>query len=322
MLQYREADFVAAHYRPNELVLAGPGRRLASYVLESLLQSVILVTAFVGLGALSIEGSGSGLFFLGAIPSFAVFGWFLFTASNGQTPGKQLLGMYILKADGTRASLGYVLLRELVVKGILGWLLTFVTLGFYWLFAALWCLWDRDNQCLWDKMVSTYVAWSPYGFKPATATEGRAGGLPPTPGSSPRPSSGRPLPPGGTRFPGGTGQHNAPSTGRGVTGSGPLRLTVLDRGRGVGEFRLRVGQAVTIGRADEADIRLSDPRASRRHLEIEADAGSWIIRDLGSTNPAEIISGGPARQVRGTETLAAGQVAIGDSVITLYPLGS
>lgn len=75
-----------------------------------------------------------------------------------------------------------------------------------------------------------------------------------------------------------------------------------------------------VGRADDADIRLSDPRVSRRHLEIEVGAASWIVRDLGATNPAEVIAGGPPRRIRGTETLAAGQIGVGDSVLTLYPL--
>lgn len=320
MLQYREVDFVAAHYRPNELVLAGPGRRLASYVLESLLQAFALIMAFVGLGAPSIEDSGSGLSVLGAIPLFALFGWFLFAAQNGQTPGKQLLGMYVLRADGTRAGFWYVLLRELVVKGIVGWILTFVTLGFYGLFAGLWCLWDPDNQCLWDKIVSTYVAWSPYGFRPANAHERRAGGLPPASGSPLGPS---PVSPRGPRFPRAGSRDIEPTMARNVAGLiGRPRIAVIDHGSNVGEFELRIGQAVTVGRADDADIRLSDPRVSRRHLQIEAGATSWLIGDLGATNPAQVIAGGPAREIRGVETLDAGQVAVGESVITLYPFGS
>jgi ABC-type multidrug transport system ATPase subunit len=41
---------------------------------------------------------------------------------------------------------------------------------------------------------------------------------------------------------------------------------------------------VTIGRATENDLRVEDPRVSRRHLTIRREAGSWIAEDIGSTN--------------------------------------
>ena len=57
------------------------------------------------------------------------------------------------------------------------------------------------------------------------------------------------------------------------TGSGPVR-------------RFRLGdEAVRIGRGDQADIRILDPQMSRAHCEICCqDDGSWVLRDLGSTN--------------------------------------
>ena len=39
------------------------------------------------------------------------------------------------------------------------------------LLAAAWCLWDRNVQCLWDKLGRTYVGYSPRGFKPLTHEE-------------------------------------------------------------------------------------------------------------------------------------------------------
>ena len=97
--------------------------------------------------------------------------WWCICAVNGQSPAKQMLGMYVIRQDGTRAGFGTMCLRQLVLKGLIGQILGAITLGIYSLLAALWCTWDRDHQCLWDKMGSTYVGWSPNGIKPATGAE-------------------------------------------------------------------------------------------------------------------------------------------------------
>jgi hypothetical protein len=41
---------------------------------------------------------------------------------------------------------------------------------------------------------------------------------------------------------------------------------------------------VTIGRGTEADLRLDDPRVSRRHAEIRREDGVFVLTDLDSTN--------------------------------------
>ena len=103
-------------------------------------------------------------------------GWIIWTAivaERSQTPGKQILGMYVMWADGTRSGGAFVyFIRESLIKGLLfGFVILFVTLGIAWILAALWCLWDRNTQCLWDKVGGTYVAHSPRGFRPLTANE-------------------------------------------------------------------------------------------------------------------------------------------------------
>lgn len=47
---------------------------------------------------------------------------------------------------------------------------------------------------------------------------------------------------------------------------------------------LPAGASVVIGRSSACDLRIGVPRASRRHCEIEAQAGAHALRDLGSTN--------------------------------------
>lgn len=129
-------------YEPHELETATAGRRLAAYSLDFVIAIFTLIVGW--------------------------FIWFAFTAPNGQTPGKNLVGLYIIKDDGTRAGGGYTWLREAVVKNLLFSLLSAASSGIVWLVGSLWLLWDRDRQCLWDKITSTHIAYSPNGFKPET----------------------------------------------------------------------------------------------------------------------------------------------------------
>jgi len=60
--------------------------------------------------------------------------------------------------------------------------------------------------------------------------------------------------------------------------------------------RLRVGgrsellgsEGATLGRSRDADIVLDDPNVSRKHAEVRPSGGSWIVRDLGSTNGVKV----------------------------------
>ena len=141
-------------YAPEELATASPGRRLGGYALDTLF---LIITLFIG---------------------WLI--WFIIVAPRGQTPGKQLLGMYVMREDGSRAGGGYMWLREFVVEGIVfGVLISGLTGGLGWALGALWCLWDRERQCLWDKVTATYVATSPLGYRPLTANELREQGMEP-----------------------------------------------------------------------------------------------------------------------------------------------
>jgi uncharacterized RDD family membrane protein YckC len=136
---------IEGFYPDGELQTATPLRRLSGALLDGVL---LLVTLFIG---------------------YLI--WFLIVAARGQTPGKQLLGMYIMREDGSRAGGWYTLLREVVVEGLLFGVINSVTFGIGFVVGALWCTWDRDRQCLWDKITSTYVAYSPDGRRPLTKTE-------------------------------------------------------------------------------------------------------------------------------------------------------
>jgi uncharacterized RDD family membrane protein YckC len=67
----------------------------------------------------------------------------------GQTPGKRMMGLRILRSDGTRLHFGNALRREIgyVISGIL-------FLGY------LWILFDNRRQGFHDKLASTIVVYS------------------------------------------------------------------------------------------------------------------------------------------------------------------
>ncbi|MYE46020.1 MAG: hypothetical protein F4X25_04585 [Chloroflexi bacterium] len=193
MVAARSLRLIEGFYPPEQLQTASPVRRLAAAVWDA-------------------------TFFLLTLG----FGWLIaliLLAPRGQTFGKQMVGLYVMRDDGSRAGGSYTLLREVIVKGVLfGWGLGVLAdvvgdievlglissaavslddvagdirvLGLIarvvdsmaslhallWLLAALWCVWDRDRQCLWDKVVSTHVAYSPTRWRPPTAAELRRRG--------------------------------------------------------------------------------------------------------------------------------------------------
>ena len=123
--------------------LASQGRRLAGFVLDA------------------------GLFLLTLGIGWII--WYLIAARGGQSPAKRLLGMRVIREDGAVATLGWMLIRDLAVRviafGAVDRLLV-AALGegtggaltsLLFVVAALWCVWDANRQCLWDKMVRTRV---------------------------------------------------------------------------------------------------------------------------------------------------------------------
>ena len=93
------------------------------------------------------------------------FIWFAFTAREGQTPGKKLLGLRVILLDGTVPTAGTMWLREVLIKGVL-WNLIAGGLSFI---AYLWAFFDKDRQTVHDKMLNTYVIYHPGPVESLTA---------------------------------------------------------------------------------------------------------------------------------------------------------
>lgn len=85
--------------------------------------------------------------------------WWLIALGRGQTPGKQIVGIRVIKDDGEPSGWGYTFLREFVIKLLLVGFISDVTFGIGRLVDYLWPLWDREKkmQTLHDKMLGTLV---------------------------------------------------------------------------------------------------------------------------------------------------------------------
>jgi uncharacterized RDD family membrane protein YckC len=118
------------------IATATPARRLGGYLLDGVL---LVVTLFIG---------------------WLI--WFIIVAPRGQTPGKALVSTYVMREDGTIAGGWSMWGREFLVKTVLFGFINFFV-GLASTVASLWCLWDTDRQCLWDKIMGSYVAYSPVG---------------------------------------------------------------------------------------------------------------------------------------------------------------
>ncbi|MGH7814507.1 MAG: RDD family protein [Candidatus Binataceae bacterium] len=162
---------------PIGVTIASPMRRLAAFLADLALVLCLDVAVYLSnyllgvavkqtLGgidsSLSSSGSIAGPDYSTAIDIFVwavilisigYFVWMLYLFSRGQSPGKFLTGIRIVKLDAARAAgFGTCLLREVVAKPVI-LLLSIVTLGV----VNFWLLWDKDTQELWDKVAGTIV---------------------------------------------------------------------------------------------------------------------------------------------------------------------
>jgi uncharacterized RDD family membrane protein YckC len=153
-------------------VLAGWWRRVGAFVVDGLVIGVaatliiVLVTAAAGgVGFLGGDATGYGGIVIGLLFSTLVatgvallYAPLYMAQTNGQTLGKQLLGIRVIRPDGRRVDFVWAVLREVVVKTLvfagIGSSLTF---GLVWLLDCLWPLWDDENRALHDLVVDSRV---------------------------------------------------------------------------------------------------------------------------------------------------------------------
>jgi hypothetical protein len=109
-----------------------------------------------------------------------------------------------------------------------------------------------------------------------------------------------------------------PPAGVAAQAAGGGRVTVVESGRSTA-VGVSPGQTIVLGRDPGCDVRLGDPRVSRRHAAIQRMSGEWVVRDLGATNATMLIQpGGSQVAVDDGVRMSSGQILVGDVLVTLH----
>jgi uncharacterized RDD family membrane protein YckC len=170
---------------------AGSVSRLVAFVVDLALSIVVYELALAAISYIAqiVTGSHVNLHSGGVVVlvifilwEFVYFGgaW----ASSGRTPGMALLGICVVRTDGTVLDRGQGWLRAVTFP------LGFLTLGI----GFLWILVDRERRGVYDLIAGTTVvyAWDARAgrmkFLSRPAQLGPGASLPPAPGASPPPA--------------------------------------------------------------------------------------------------------------------------------------
>lgn len=146
--------------------LASWGARAVAAIIDGLVLAAIAAVIFLALGAAGVSvDSGRGWAIIGFL-AFAVvvvvvasllYQPLWMARTNGQTIGKQALGLRVVRVDGQPMTFGYAFLREALVKNLLVGLVSSATFGLAYLVDLLWPLWDEERRALHDMVVRTRV---------------------------------------------------------------------------------------------------------------------------------------------------------------------
>jgi uncharacterized RDD family membrane protein YckC len=158
----------AVAIEPEPASVPGPGHPLAAELrhpswwrrLEAVLADDLLVIA-VGLaafGVASLVGEQRAALLAGASAAIVMrllYAPAMLAVRDGQTLGKALAGVRVIRSDGSRLGLGRAFLRESVVKIVFT---IFIPLG--WIDPE-WSVWDRRRPALHDVAAGTRVVEAP-----------------------------------------------------------------------------------------------------------------------------------------------------------------
>ena len=144
--------------RPSEVAAAYAswGRRLGAYLLDTIIlvlpPLLVIVAVFVAdPGEDSTAWYVALLAYLALIVLPFVYFTFFHGDARGQTPAKRMLGIRVVSDEtGNRIGYGRAFGRYVIT-------LVFGFLVVPWFVDHLWPLWDRKNQALHDKIVSSVV---------------------------------------------------------------------------------------------------------------------------------------------------------------------
>ena len=145
--------------------LASWGSRVGATLIDWLILLVpviVLTIVVVGIAAGSdtgalVTGILGGLAYLVVLFVYAPTLMAREGQNNGQTWGKQMLGIRVVRDNGLAMSFGWAALREIAVKGLLVSIVSSIIPLIPWLLDYLWPLWDDENRALHDMVASTHV---------------------------------------------------------------------------------------------------------------------------------------------------------------------
>ncbi len=120
--------------------LADVGSRLLAIIVDGIILSII-VGIFFGVSRQGMAG-GFGSFLVGIL-----YYWYFWTRNKGQTPGKMLMHIRVVKVDGTPMQDGDAVVRYI------GYYINSIFFGLGW----IWALFDANKQGWHDKLANTYV---------------------------------------------------------------------------------------------------------------------------------------------------------------------
>jgi uncharacterized RDD family membrane protein YckC len=125
---------------------AGFVPRLISTFIDGIVMSIVFGIASAVGGMMGDSGTIIALLLMLVV----AFGYYpYFWASSGQTPGKKIMGIKVVKKEGGLVSFGGGILR------MVGYLVDSIVFGLP--IGFLWAFFDKDQQCWHDKMAGTIV---------------------------------------------------------------------------------------------------------------------------------------------------------------------
>ncbi len=139
--------------------LAGPGQRAAAWALDVGVQFLLTLVLAAALTALRLvpgmQGVGAGLLLVGLFALQWLYGAVCETLWSGQTPGKMVLGLRVVRDDGAPARLPDFLLRNLL-RAVDALPVAFLLLPTFGLAAVVMAA-DRRQRRLGDVVAGTVV---------------------------------------------------------------------------------------------------------------------------------------------------------------------
>ena len=135
--------------------LAGFGTRLVAFLIDFIVLSLIGSIPFLFFDPMAM--SLVELLVID-VAITAPYHWYFWTRQKGQTPGKRIMSIRVIKTDGSPLADADALLR------VLGYYV-----GRWTLFLGyIWAAFDANNQAWHDKMANTFVVVAPQEKKTIT----------------------------------------------------------------------------------------------------------------------------------------------------------